>query len=161
MCKPSASNLLKSKGGVICCMPGVNQDKSFCNREENVCGDTFNESMDKWWLQCPQATPQNCGGQRVIQAYEETQKWGKAGMRYNEATSTQWKTPKEQKADMCWWLITTENAKWRSANINIKFTKKDAGVTLLAYGVEKPPNGEVPGDNDHPKMLIKLFDANN
>ena len=69
--------------------------------------------------------------------------------------------PLKKEYDVCWWVITTENKKWENANINIKFNVKEPGINIMAYGVEKPPNDKVPGDNDKPELFMNLFDANN
>lgn len=69
MCPPPESTTLKSKGGLICCQPGVNDDKSYCKADN--CTPPFKKIPYKWWLSCPQATKENCGGQKIITAYPE------------------------------------------------------------------------------------------
>ena len=72
MCSPPASMTLKSKGGLICCRPGVNDGKSFCNSEKaEACTPSYASDPNRWWLACPQATKENCGGEKVITAYAE------------------------------------------------------------------------------------------
>ena len=77
-------------------------------------------------------------------------------MRLHSSDPVEWKIAKDKSHDICWWVFQPEEGKWKSGDYKIKFTKKDPGITIMAFGAEMPE-----GADATPDLVKKLLDANN
>ena len=69
-----------------------------------------------------------------------------------------WKVPQpvvEIKSDLCWWEIRAEKNKWKSGKIIYKFTKKEIGINIMAFGSEEHRGF------GHPDLVKIINDSNN
>lgn len=54
-------------------------------------------------------------------------------MRYSTAGGSGWKIPPPAKDDVCYWNINTQLWRWKTAEIQVTFTKIEPGIKLALW----------------------------